>query len=263
MDKEKSIAEIVGTKTAFTFDEDGYLSGAVLVQENPFEPGSFLMPANATLEKPALNPDYFCKWNSEQKEWEYEKIPSEPEDFEGMVISHTKRTPHCETLRNLIQTIVNKDCATHRIIRGEQNEWMVERIEPETLDDVREQKLSELDTKFMNWYEDEATVTSSLGFVADSDSRAIMDISGLVTSLEFQSEETRSTVAFMDANNTTHELTLDQLKTLQLEVIQNGQSAYSQKWAYRTQIENAETTEALNAIEITFIGLDLTSTSST
>lgn len=123
-------------------------------------------------------------------------------------------------------------------------------------DDVRSQKLSELDSKFRNWYERGATVTSSLGFVADSDSRAIMDISGLVTSLEAQPAETRSTVAFMDANNEAHALTLDQLKTLQLEVIQNGQAAYAQKWALRTQIESAESVEALQAIEITFTGLD-------
>ena len=121
--------------------------------------------------------------------------------------------------------------------------------------DVRSQKLSELDTAFMDWYESGATVTSSLGFVADSDSRAIMDISGLVTSLEAQSEETRSTVAFMDAENQAHMLTLDQLKTLQLEVIQNGQSAYQQKWSFRTQIESAESIEALQAIEIKFTGL--------
>lgn len=129
-----------------------------------------------------------------------------------------------------------------------------------SVDAVREQKLSELDSSFMGWYEKGATVTSSLGFVADSDSRAIMDISGLVTSLEAQPEETRSTVAFMDAENQAHMLTLDQLKTLQLEVIQNGQEAYAQKWALRTQIESAESVEALQAIEIKFTGLDFSTT---
>lgn len=129
-------------------------------------------------------------------------------------------------------------------------------LPPPNTDDVKTNKFSELETKFLDWYESGATVTSSLGFVADSDSRAIMDISGLVTSLEAQPAETRSTVAFMDAENQSHALTLDQLKTLQLEVIQNGQAAYAQKWALRTQIESAESVEALQAIEITFTGLD-------
>ena len=137
-----------------------------------------------------------------------------------------------------------------------QRRFQIVEIPGPSNEDVRSQKLSELDSKFLVWYESGATVTSSLGFVADSDSRAIMDISGLVTSLEAQPAETRSTVAFMDANNQPHALTLDQLKTLQLEVIQNGQSAYAQKWTLRTLIESAESVEALQAIEITFTGLD-------
>ena len=129
-------------------------------------------------------------------------------------------------------------------------------ITPPGVEDVRAQKLSELDSSFMDWYESGATVTSSLGFVADSDSHAIMDISGLVTALEAQPVENRAAVAFMDANNVAHQLSLDQLKTLQLEVIQNGQEAYAQKWSLRTQIESADSVEALQAIEIVFTGLD-------
>lgn len=243
-------------RTAYIYDDDGYLMSAVKVQENPFSAGEWLLPENATLEKPALNPDYFCHWNAEKGAWDYEKIPSEPEDFEGLAISHTKRTPHCEALRNLIQTIVNQDCTTHRIVRGENNEWMVEKIQPKTLEETRQEKLKFLDAAFLSWYERGATVSSSLGFVADSDARAIMDISGLVTSLEAQPLESRASVAFMDANNAPHQLSLEQLKTLQLEVIQNGQEAYAQKWTLRSQIEAAESVDALNAIEIAFTGLD-------
>lgn len=125
-----------------------------------------------------------------------------------------------------------------------------------TVDEVREQKINELNAAFLTWYDKDATVTSSLGFVADSDSRAITDISGLVTALEAQPVESRTAVAFMDANNTAHQLSLDQLKTLQLEVIQNGQAAYAQKWTLRSQIEAAESVDAINSIEIAFTGLD-------
>lgn len=130
-----------------------------------------------------------------------------------------------------------------------------------TLEEVKAQKLSELEQKFLAWYETDATVTSSLGFVADSDSRAMMDTSGLVTTLEAQSEEARGTVAFMDHDNVPHQLTLEQMKTVNLEIIQNGQSAYAQKWALRTAIEAAETTEAVNAIEIAFVGEDFSAAS--
>ncbi len=124
------------------------------------------------------------------------------------------------------------------------------------IDDVKAAKLAELDAAFMAWYEKDATVTTSLGFVADSDSRAIMDVSGLVTALEAQPVETRGTVGFMDHENSPHLLTLDQLKTVRLEIIKNDQSAYAQKWAYRSQIENAESVEALQAMSFTFTGED-------
>lgn len=125
-----------------------------------------------------------------------------------------------------------------------------------SLAEVKQSKLDELDFAFRQWYEKDATVASSLGFVADSDSRAMMDVSGLITVLESQPKLSRSTVSFMDHDNVAHDLTLDGLKTVQLEIIQNGQAAYSQKWAFRTQIELAESVEALQAIEITFTGLD-------
>lgn len=125
-----------------------------------------------------------------------------------------------------------------------------------SLAEVKQSKLDELDFAFQQWYEKDATVASSLGFVADSDSRAMMDVSGLITVLESQPKSSRSTVSFMDHDNVAHDLTPDGLKTVQLEIIQNGQAAYSQKWAFRTQIESAESVEALQAIEITFTGLD-------
>ena len=103
-------------------------------------------------------------------------------------------------------------------------------------------------------------VTSSLGFVADSDVRAVTDVSGLITVAEATPSESRTTVAFMDHNNEAHMLSLDQLKTLQLEIIQNGQSAYQQKWQIRTAIEEAADKDALDAIEIKFTGLDFTVT---
>lgn len=135
-------------------------------------------------------------------------------------------------------------------------QYKIVEIPAPSIDELKNAKLSQLDSAFMSWYEDKATVTTSLGFVADSDARAMMDVTGLVTTLEAQPAETRSTVAFMDHDNQAHLLTLEQLKTVQLEIIQNGQSAYQQKWALRTAIESAEDIATINAIEIAFVGED-------
>lgn len=144
---------------------------------------------------------------------------------------------------------------------GAKRRFQIVAVPAPTLEEVKTQKLSELEQKFLAWYETEATVTSSLGFVADSDARAMMDTSGLVTTLEARSEEARGTVAFMDHDNVAHQLTLDQMKTVNLEIIQNGQSAYAQKWALRTAIEQAQDVEAVNAISIEFHGEDFSAAS--
>ena len=130
-------------------------------------------------------------------------------------------------------------------------------VPPEpTLEELKQRKLNQLEQSFLRWYETDATVVSSLGFTADSDARSMMDVSGIVTALESVPEESRSTVAFMDSSNEPHMLTLDQVKVLQLEIIGNGQAAYQQKWALRTQIEEAQDKEALEAIEVVFAPSD-------
>ena len=144
---------------------------------------------------------------------------------------------------------------------GDKRRFQIVAVPAPTLEELKVQKLNELEQKFLSWYETDATVTSSLGFVADSGARAMMDTSGLVTTLEAQPEEARGTVAFMDHDNVPHQLTLEQMKTVNLEIIQNGQSAYAQKWALRTAIEAAETTEAVNAITIEFHGEDFSAAS--
>lgn len=125
-----------------------------------------------------------------------------------------------------------------------------------SLETLKARKNAELEKAFLQWYEKDAVVVSSLGFTADSDARSMMDVSGIVTALEAEPEETRNTVAFMDHNNEAHMLTLEQVQTLRLEIIQNGQAAYQQKWALRTAIENAEGDEALTAIVIKFEPMD-------
>lgn len=131
-----------------------------------------------------------------------------------------------------------------------------------SLVDLREEKLQELERAFLQWYEKDAVVTSSLGFVADSDVRAVTDVSGLISVAEATPEESRTTVAFMDHENVPHMLTLEQLKTLHLEILKNGQSAYQQKWSLRTQIEEAQDAGAVESVEIKFNAEDFSATES-
>lgn len=115
-----------------------------------------------------------------------------------------------------------------------------------TLDELKAQKLEELN-RAHEQAEADAHVLSSLGFTVDADDRANRDVDGLLKTLK-----DGETVSFCDFNNDFHELNRAQCETLQIEIIQNAQALYAQKWQYRTQVEAAESVEELEAIEFTF-----------
>lgn len=113
-----------------------------------------------------------------------------------------------------------------------------------TLEEEKTIKLARLNDAFRAWRNEEATLISSLGFVADADERAMIDVSGLVA--------LGVPAAFMDANNVPHELTTDQIKVLHKEIIQSGNKAYETKWALRNAINACQSVEELEAVELKF-----------
>ena len=85
-----------------------------------------------------------------------------------------------------------------------------------------------------------AHIFSSLGFESDADSTANENITGLLLTIG------DNTIQFCDYYNEFHTLNKSQLTTLQNEIIQNAQNLYTQKWQYRTAIENATDNSTLD-----------------
>lgn len=96
-----------------------------------------------------------------------------------------------------------------------------------------------------------AYIKSSLGFTSDADSTANENITGLLLTIG------DNTIQFCDYYNEFHTLNKSQLTTLQNEIIQNAQNLYTQKWQYRTAIENATDNstldEAVSQINFTYM----------
>lgn len=153
---------------------------------------------------------------------------------------------------------------TDRAIFCNENGYYIEEIEPlkngtrqfkicapkkKTLDELKSNKLSELTaitSKFDNQLVNtDMIIKSSLGFTINADLRSQNNLRGLIAvGIE--------PVNFMDATNSVQSLTLEQLNVLLNECALNGQSLYLQKWEYKAQIENAQTKEELEAIELKF-----------
>lgn len=118
-----------------------------------------------------------------------------------------------------------------------------------SLSELKSEKLAELTSitsKFDNQLVNtDMIIKSSLGFKVNADLRSQNNLRGLIAvGVE--------PVNFVTADNSVKSLSLAELNTLLNECAINGQSLYLQKWAYKTQIENAQTKEELEAIEFKF-----------
>ena len=189
----------------------------------------WLLPADSTFTAP-LEPEegHAAVWNGEA--WEYIEDHRQTRDKGGVVIEGSMAD-------------------LGPLPKGA----MLERPE-KPLAEIRKEKLAELNSAFSS-VESGAWVMSSLGFKADANKTANTNIEGLIKSMTALGTETTQ---FCDYNNVFHAVTLDDLQTLQIEVIQNGQSLYAQKWAYRDAINAAKDKDALEAVAIHFEMLDFT-----
>ena len=130
----------------------------------------------------------------------------------------------------------------------ENNKFIIKAIPEPSLEELKKNKLQELNQKFLE-AEENGTLDSSVGFTIDATERSNRDIDGLIKSLEATKQDN---TRFCAADNTFHEVTLDNLKTMQLEVITYGQKLYAKKWMFREQINNAETKDDIEQIIIDF-----------
>lgn len=238
-------------------DEDGYFDGMVACMADAR--GALMLGADCyDIAAPEDDGKHFFKLSADKNGWEAEAIPQTAEECVGIVLEHRSQTKRVHRLRQIFEDLT-KGSTTYRIHQDpETNARSVEPIPETTLNEARKEKMRALDSAFTSWYNDGATLKSSLGFEADSDSRANQDVNGLVTATEAmaaaETAETKPT--FMDANNEGHQVGLAELKTLQLEIIQAGQAAYQEKWKLRDAIEKAKTKEELEKIVIAFHPVD-------
>lgn len=231
----------------YLVDDAGYLSDHFPAQPNIKRPGEYLLPPDAILTAPEQKEGFWPKYDRVQNLWTYEKIPTCAEDFLSMKpISHQSQSPRDVFYRQLIDQLKDEN-PNIELKRGEEDLSWYMAVKPEkTLEEVRSEKLSSLNSAHQQ-AEDSAYVRSSLGFVIDADERANRDIDGLIKTMPEP-----GTTYFCDYNNDMHAVTKSDCETMQKEVIANAQSLYTQKWNYRVQIEEAKTKEELEAINIKF-----------
>ncbi len=118
----------------------------------------------------------------------------------------------------------------------------------EYVEHVKLSKLAQLKTAFSEELK-RAHCPSSAGYRINANETADRNISSLIYAMEETGQET---VPFCAYDNRFHEVSLDQLKTMKLEIITYVRAMYQRKWELRECIHAAKTIDEVNAIEIDF-----------
>lgn len=121
-------------------------------------------------------------------------------------------------------------------------------VDEMNVEDLRKVCLKRLNTQLMAYRNSDATsIQSSLGFEANANITAYNNVDGVWLQAEEGSQTAAEDgkIAFMDFDDNLQMLDADQLKTLKLEISENGSRAYGVKWQARQAIEGAKTVAEL------------------
>ena len=115
-----------------------------------------------------------------------------------------------------------------------------------TIKKLKERKLNDVRNKF-NEMKQTRKIKSSLGFYIDNRRDG----------MHFDKDNIESLIAlnvspinFKDADGKFHSLTLDNLKTIRMEMIKDGLAMYQQKWTLEAKINNATTISEVEGMVI-------------
>ena len=121
-----------------------------------------------------------------------------------------------------------------------------------SLDQVKTEKKQRLKNAFTTALKN-AHCLSSAGFEIDADETASRNIDNLLAVLAATGNVS---TPFRAYDNTFHTVTMDDLKRMLTDIALHRQRLYVRKWALEKQIGAAETAEAVEAIVISFDGIE-------
>lgn len=120
------------------------------------------------------------------------------------------------------------------------------------LEEIKNIRYKQIDDKF-NKITLTAFITSSKGFRVDANEVANRNVEGLIKVMKAENKET---ILFRDYDNNFHNLTLQDLETIQLEIIKNGQNLYTQKWTFLNDIASMTKESEVIAYNISYKNTD-------
>lgn len=120
------------------------------------------------------------------------------------------------------------------------------------IEEMKTIRYNEVETYFKKASED-AWVISTCGFKINAGDVANRDVEGLIKVMKADGNEYE---LFRDYDNNFHKVTLNDLETMQLEIIKNGQNLYKQKWNFLNEISSMSEPQEVFSYSIIYNNLD-------
>jgi hypothetical protein len=122
------------------------------------------------------------------------------------------------------------------------------------IEEIKQIKYKHIEEKFQI-ASSTAFITSSYGFRVDANDIANRNVDGLIKIMKVENE---SNVLFRDYDNNFHNITLEELETIQIEIIKNGKFLYKQKWDFLNDISSLTKEHEVIAYNISYKNMDFT-----
>ncbi len=236
-----------GLITCYSFDKNGYFASAVTTQVID---GLALMPPSCLKEAPELKAGFWYKVNEDESGWIAEAKPTNAQECLNITVKHEDNSARAVELKKLMQDFCDADSEHYRVKRGEDLSWTVEAIPPKTFEEVKKEKMQELQNKSASLetpLNKNIVFTSSLGFKVNGDRRSQANLQNLINFYQDNS------ISYRDYDNNMQVLSKEQLTTILRESVLNFENLYNQKWSLETQIKNAKTKVDLSKIKIDYV----------
>ena len=193
-------------KTVYCYDPEGYFEYEDIAQADPLTEGSFIYTPNSTEEVPTFQEGFYPKWDGAK--WVNEKIPTEPAEAIGLVVSHTSMTKHDILMRQVLENIT-KDSTEYVLKRGEDLSYFVEKIPDPTPEELAEKKLEEAKSE-------RATAVSQIlvevdGMKFDGDEESQQRLSRTITAATATGASMEDKTTWVLADNTIAQVSIAQL----------------------------------------------------
>ena len=193
-------------KTVYCYDPEGYFEYEDVAQADPLTEGAFIYPPNSTEEVPSFQDGFYPKWDGAK--WVNEKIPTEPAEAIGPVVSHTSMTKHDILMRQVLENIT-KDSTEYVLKRGDDLSYWVEKIPDPTPEEIAQKKLEEAKSE-------RASAVSQIlvevdGMVFQGDETSQERLSRTITAATATGASMEDKTTWVLADNTVAQVSIEQL----------------------------------------------------